>query len=63
MENAYLACGLLNIILEEIDSSVDYAPDISHTDQLIFTVRYIRGCEPVERLIKLIHIFSHGEKT
>ncbi|XP_042203544.1 zinc finger MYM-type protein 1-like [Homarus americanus] len=37
--------------------------DISHIDQLTFTVRYIHGCEPVERFLKFIPIFSHGAKN
>ncbi|XP_040197362.1 zinc finger MYM-type protein 1-like [Rana temporaria] len=60
---------VLSAILEEIKESkyysisVDSTPDISHTDQLTFTVRYIRGCEPVERFLKFIPIFSHGAKN
>ncbi|XP_013783749.1 zinc finger MYM-type protein 1-like [Limulus polyphemus] len=56
-------------ILEEIKKSkyysisVDSNPDISHIDQLIFTVQYIRGSEPVERFLKFIPIFSHGAKN
>ena len=42
--------------------SVDSTPDISHIDQLTFTVRYVHGCEPIERFIKFIPIFSHGAK-
>ncbi|XP_040203750.1 uncharacterized protein LOC120935756 [Rana temporaria] len=57
---------VLSAILEEIKESkyysisVDSTPDISHTDQLTFTVRYIQGCEPVEHFLKFIPIFSHG---
>ena len=43
--------------------SVDSTPDISHIDQLKFTVRYILGREPVERFLKFIPIFSHGAKN
>ena len=56
-------------ILEEIKESkyysisVDSTLDISHIDQLTFTVRYNRGSEPVERFLKFIPIFSHGAKN
>ena len=59
---------VLYTILEELKESkyysisVDSTPDISHTDQLTFTVRYIKGCEPVERFLMFIPIFSHGAK-
>ena len=56
-------------ILEEVKGSkyysisVDSTPNISHRDQLTFTVRYIKGCEPVERFLMFIPIFSHGAKA
>ena len=56
---------VLCTILEEIKESkyysisVDSTPDISHTDQLTFTVRYIKGCEPVECFLVFTPIFSH----
>ena len=61
---------VLCTILEEVKKeskyysiSVDSTPDISHTDQLTFTVRYIKGCEPVEHFLMFIPIFSHGAKA
>ena len=60
---------VLCTILEEVKESkyysiiADSTPDISYTDQLIFTVRYIKGCEPVERFVMFIPIFSHGAKA
>ena len=40
--------------------SVDSTPDISHTDQLMFTVRYIQcNGEPIERFLKFVPISSH----
>lgn len=59
---------VLGTILEEVKESkyysmsVDSTPDISHIDQLTFTARYIKGCEPVERFLMFIPIFSHGSK-
>jgi len=35
----------------------------SHGMSGTFTVRYIRGCEPVERFLKFIANFSHGAKN
>ena len=60
---------VLCTILEEVKESkyysisVDSTPDISHTDQLTFTVQYIKGCEPVERFLVFIPIFSHRAKA
>lgn len=64
-----MAQRLFSAILEEIKQSmyfsisVDSTPDISHIDQLTFTIRYVRGCEPVERFMAFIPIFSHGAKS
>ena len=60
---------VLCAILEEIKESKYYlisedsTPDISHTDQLTFTVRYSRGCEPVEHCMVFISISSHEVKN
>ena len=60
---------VLCTILEEVKESKYYSisvnstPDISHTDQLTFTVRYIKGCEPVEHFLMFSPIFSHGAKA
>ncbi|XP_064423566.1 zinc finger MYM-type protein 1-like [Latimeria chalumnae] len=40
--------------------SVDSTPDISHTDQLTFTVRYVlNNTTPVERFLKFVPVTSH----
>lgn len=60
---------VLLAILDEIKGSkyysisVDSTPDISHIDQLTFTVRYICGSEPVERFLEFIPIFSHSSEN
>ena len=54
------------VIINEIASakyysfSVDSTPDISHTDQLTFTVRYVHDAGiPTERFLKFEEIHSH----
>jgi len=39
--------------------SVDSTPDITHIDQLTFTLRYLTIDEPVERFLKFIPIAGH----
>lgn len=39
--------------------SVDSTPDISHEDQLAFTVRYVNNEGPIERFLQYIPIESH----
>lgn len=39
--------------------SVDSTPDITHIDQLTFTLRYLTFDEPVERFLKFIPIAGH----
>lgn len=41
--------------------SVDSTPDVSHTDQLVFCVRYVRSATavPVERFLQFIPITAH----
>lgn len=39
--------------------SVDSTPDVSHTDQLVFCIRYIKNEEPVERFLSFIPIEEH----
>ena len=58
-------CTILEKVKESkyYSISVDSTPDISHTDQLTFTLRYIKGCEPVEHFLMFIPIFSHGAKA
>ncbi|XP_064419092.1 zinc finger MYM-type protein 1-like [Latimeria chalumnae] len=41
--------------------SVDSTPDISHTDQMTFTVRYVlNNTTPVERFLKFVPVTSHS---
>ena len=39
--------------------SVDSTPDITHTDQLSFTIRYVLPSGPVERFLAFVPISSH----
>lgn len=54
---------VLNAILNEIRKakyfsiSVDSTPDVSHCDQLVFCVRYVKNGAPVERFLQFIHTF------
>ena len=43
--------------------SVDSTPDVSHVDQLTFTVRYVKDSDPVERFLQFIPIHSHGAEN
>ena len=55
-------------ILKEINESkyysigVDLTPDVSHMDQLSFTVRYVKENVPTERFLEFIPIYSHGSE-
>lgn len=58
-----------NTIISEIKSSkyfsiiVDSTPDISHTDQLTFVLRYVsEDNEPVERFLTFIPIHGHSSQ-
>lgn len=42
--------------------SVDSTPDVSHADQLVFCVRYIKNAAPVERFLNFIPIEEHTSK-
>lgn len=61
-----IAARVSSIIWDELTTakyysiSVDSTPDITHIDQLTFTVRYVLGCEPVKRFLSFIPIYSHG---
>jgi hypothetical protein len=63
-----IADNVLNKILEEIREakffsiSVDSTPDISHVDQLTFTIRYVSKTGPVERFLSFIPMESHKGK-
>lgn len=56
---------MMRIILSEIENakyfsiSVDSTPDVSHTDQLVFCVRYVKGNKPIERFLEFIPINQH----
>lgn len=39
--------------------SVDSTPDVTHCDQLVFCVRYVKNGEPIERFLQFIHIDQH----
>ena len=63
---ALMAGKVMKTITSEIQAakyfsfSVDSTSDISPTDQLTFTVRYIQSNgEPVERFLKFVPISSH----
>jgi hypothetical protein len=40
--------------------SVDSTPDLSHVDQLTFTVRYVKDAAPIERFLQFVPIHGHG---
>lgn len=56
------------IILEELKIakyyglSVDSTPDISHSDQLAFCIRYVKNDKPVERFLQFISIQEHNSE-
>ncbi|XP_023247673.1 uncharacterized protein LOC111643719 [Copidosoma floridanum] len=58
--------NVLKSIIEELKKSkyysisVDSTPDITPTDQLTFTVRYVIDTGPVERFLTFIPIEGHG---
>lgn len=60
-----IASKVLNVILTEIriakyySISVDSTPDISHVDQLVFCMRYVKANGPIERFIQFIPINQH----
>ena len=39
--------------------NVDSTPDVCHTDQLTFTVRYLKENVPTERFLEFIPIYGH----
>lgn len=39
--------------------SMDSTPDVSHTDQLVFCIRYTKDSKPVERFLRFIPIEQH----
>ena len=56
----------MNTIVEEVEASkyfsfsVDSTPDITHNDQLTFTIRYIKhDAQPIERFLKFVSTSSH----
>lgn len=56
---------VLNVILSELREakyfsiSVDSTPDVSHCDQLVFCVRYVKNGVPIERFLQFIPIDEH----
>lgn len=54
-----------NNILQEVKHckyfsiSVDSTPDVSHSDQLTFCIRYVKNGGPVERFLQFIPINMH----
>jgi Domain of unknown function (DUF4371)/hAT family C-terminal dimerisation region len=64
-----MAQQLLTAIIQEVKAakyysiSVDSTPDLSHCDQLTFTIRYVKNAEPVERFLQFIPIFGHGAEN
>ena len=65
---ALLGKKVLSAIVSEIlqskyySISVNFKPDVSHVDQLTFTVRYIKGLDIVERFLEFIPIHGHGSE-
>lgn len=64
-----MAKNVFNIIISEIKPAkffsiiLDSTPDISHTDQLTFVVRYVSSdCEPIERFLTFIPIQDHSSE-
>jgi hypothetical protein len=57
-----------NYIISEVQKakyysiSVDSTPDVSHTDQLVFCIRYVQNKGPVERFLHFIPIEQHTSK-
>jgi len=60
-----IAEAVMSIIVQELSRSkyysisVDSTPDLSHTDQLAVTVRYVLDGVPTERFITFLPIKSH----
>lgn len=60
-----IAKAMENNIIAEIQKakyysiSVDSTPDVSHTDQLVFCIRYVKNQTPIERFICFIPIEQH----
>ena len=65
---ALLGMKVLSAVVSEIlqskyySISVDSTPDVSHADQLTFTVRYIKGLDIVERFLEFIPINGSGSE-
>lgn len=43
--------------------SVDSTPDVAHTEQLTFVVRYVLKSGPIERFMQFVPIYSHEGKS
>lgn len=60
-----IAKHVKDILVSEIKESqyfsisVDSTPDVSHTDQLSFCIRYVKNGSPVERFLEFIQITDH----
>lgn len=60
-----IGSSLMETILAELrcakyySISVDSTPDVSHCDQLVFCVRYVRNGAPVERFLQFIPVTRH----
>lgn len=60
-----LGTKVLDVVLSEIKQgkyysiSVDSTPDVTHCDQLVFCIRYVKNGAPVERFVQFIHINQH----
>lgn len=57
--------NILKVILTEVRDaryfsiSVDSTPDVSHADQLVFCIRYVKNDGPIERFLQFIPINQH----
>lgn len=64
-----MAKKVFNVIISEIKCAkfysiiLDSTPDLSHTDQLTFVIRYVSSdFEPIERFLTFISISSHSSQ-
>lgn len=65
---ALIGVKVMNVILTELRDAkyfslgVDSTPDVSHSDQLVFCIRYVKNDATVERFLQFIHINRHNSE-